>query len=383
MTSISMGIGLSSQSNWVLLETPGGGPAVRISLLENGTAEIEANGGGQVTITVAGSASYDGEYLIDTADLASGPINLVPPALSGSGTTAAGDTLPLVPGLWVYGGGDIAPTISYFSGSTNAVDASNPAMPTLLVDVADAGTVIAVSEQAAGVSGTRTAASNSVPIAAPPLEIDLVFSGAGSGSSTSSYTFPGATLGAADADRELYIATGGFRTGSSSSNVFNVTVGGVSATRVAEVIEAGSNLTVLNLHKVAVPVGTTADIVVSLSAGSISQSRIGIQVARVLKTGGTTVTDVATANVAQDVHPVDVETVDGGFALAAAFKSGNTTQPTITGLTARGTPYVDIDSGEFLSIAFDVVTTTGTRSINTRVNEVAPGRHIAAAIAFE
>jgi hypothetical protein len=53
---------------------------------------------GELTITVAAPAEYAGDYTVRTADLADGPVNLVPPQISGS--PRAGATLEALPGLW-------------------------------------------------------------------------------------------------------------------------------------------------------------------------------------------------------------------------------------------------------------------------------------------
>ena len=55
---------------------------------------------GEITLTVIEPAQFAGTYVVSTADLALGPVNLAPPIIEGG--TAAGDTVTAVPGLWAY-----------------------------------------------------------------------------------------------------------------------------------------------------------------------------------------------------------------------------------------------------------------------------------------
>lgn len=98
--------------------------------------EIELDGAtGVVTVTVTSPswyANYDagngpGVFTFDSADLANGPVNLVPPKVAvlndadASGTLTVGDTVGIAdppnddsyPGLWVYDPANGTPTVTY------------------------------------------------------------------------------------------------------------------------------------------------------------------------------------------------------------------------------------------------------------------------------
>ncbi|WP_299843944.1 hypothetical protein [uncultured Jannaschia sp.] len=84
--------------------------APEILLPEDGTIEIRAHDG-VVTLTITKSGNYDGEYEVDTTELATkDAINLKPAIISGEATM--GSTLTATPGLWVYDGVNPAPTIT-------------------------------------------------------------------------------------------------------------------------------------------------------------------------------------------------------------------------------------------------------------------------------
>ena len=53
---------------------------------------------GAIDITVTAPAEFAGTWSFTVADLAAGPVNLVPPAISG--TAAAGQVLSAADGLW-------------------------------------------------------------------------------------------------------------------------------------------------------------------------------------------------------------------------------------------------------------------------------------------
>ena len=59
-----------------------------------------AEGEGELVLTVTEPPAYAGEYRISAADLATGPVNLVPPQIAG--TPAPGGALTVVPGLWAH-----------------------------------------------------------------------------------------------------------------------------------------------------------------------------------------------------------------------------------------------------------------------------------------
>lgn len=94
---------------------------------------------------------------------------------------------------------------------------------------------------------------------------------AGSASNRTTYTFAAASIGAASADRVVIVAAGG--SSGSARTISSVTIGGVTA-NVA--VTQGSTTSVggrVGLYYLAVPSGTTADIVVTFS-GLMGNCRI-------------------------------------------------------------------------------------------------------------
>jgi hypothetical protein len=381
MTGYAIGIGISQQSGWSALVQLENGAPVRIFLLENGTVEVETDSD-QISVTISNSIYYDGQYTVLLTDFEQGPVNLVAPVLVDGGSAAVESTLSIIPGLWITNAVRADPVISYTASGENVVDASDPSAPTLSVSSSDAGTQLNVIETATDSAGVRHAQSNTVGVPAATQPITLEDSAVlNSGVSSTSATFSNANLGAAAAGRELFIAVGGFRTGSSAADVFSLTVDGISADKVAEAVSE-DNVAVVALFKSTVA-ATTADIVLSVGNGTISRQRCGIHVVRVVNAGGTTTGSTLEVDASGNSQAnLDLSVLNGDFAIAAAFKSGNTSQPTSSGLTLRGAPYSDIDTGEFLSLAFDTVTETETRSIAMNADETAPKRHVAVAAAF-
>jgi hypothetical protein len=64
------------------------------------TAVVTASDG-QLTIEVSEPPDYSGTYIVDTTDLATGPVNLVPPVLMHDGSPALSEVVFSRPGLWI------------------------------------------------------------------------------------------------------------------------------------------------------------------------------------------------------------------------------------------------------------------------------------------
>lgn len=74
-------------------------PQVTVTRLSDETLEVSA-AAAPVEITVTEPAEFAGSYTADLADLATGPVNLAPPRVSG--TPAPGAVLDAVAGLWIH-----------------------------------------------------------------------------------------------------------------------------------------------------------------------------------------------------------------------------------------------------------------------------------------
>lgn len=146
------------------------------SLTENLTdAELEINGAtGAVTITMTSPAIYatynagngPGVFTFSGADLASGPVNLVPPQVIDDGTPAEGETLTLTPGLWVYEPDNGGLESANYQWQRNGVDIAGATAASYTLVSADAGTDVRVRESLSDNAGSATSSSAAVSAAA-------------------------------------------------------------------------------------------------------------------------------------------------------------------------------------------------------------------------
>jgi hypothetical protein len=132
-------------------------------------------GSGGVTITVgAGAASLDidvvspavyaGSYTIALADLAAGPVNLVP--VAAEGVQGAGNQLTVRPGLWIYDGAGGAPLLTY-EWQPQAAGAGTVFGSTYTQTAIDATFGVRLIETATTGAGQRTGLIDAVPIPFP------------------------------------------------------------------------------------------------------------------------------------------------------------------------------------------------------------------------
>ncbi len=92
------------------------------------------------------------------------------------------------------------------------------------------------------------------------------------GTTQSTYTFSGVSIGAADANR--YVVVGLALRAAGNRTISSVTIGGVTATSAVDLDgDAGGNTTRAALFIAAVPTGTTADVVMTLS-GSAARAAV-------------------------------------------------------------------------------------------------------------
>ena len=128
-------------------------------------AELEINGAtGTVTITVTSPAvyaTYDagngaGVFIFDSAGLATGPVNLVPPQVIDDGTPAEGETLTLTPGLWVYQPDNGGLGSASYQWQRDGADIPGATSASYTLVSADTGADISVEETLADNGGSRT-----------------------------------------------------------------------------------------------------------------------------------------------------------------------------------------------------------------------------------
>ena len=141
------------------------------------------------------------------------------------------------------------------------------------------------------------------------------------------YTFAGQNLGSAASDRYIVVAVMSRKAGASTS-ISSVTVGGVTATIVAQTSNTVSNTSVTGIAIAAVPTGVTGDVVVTFGAAT-ARCAIGLYRADNLLSATAHDTDNSTA-----ADPtVNLDIPSSGFAVATGVTGTGGTGTTWTGLT--------------------------------------------------
>lgn len=145
-------------------------PEVSISTLIDNTLEV-TGGAGWIELTLTNPADFAGTYTADLADLASGPINLVLPEVTG--LAAEGEVLTAVEGLWIYDSAAGTPTQS-FQWQLGGVDISGATAASYTVQAGDVGQEINVVETQTDAYGARAASSAAVGAFDPSLDTSLI-----------------------------------------------------------------------------------------------------------------------------------------------------------------------------------------------------------------
>lgn len=141
----------------------------------------------------------------------------------------------------------------------------------------------------------------------------------------SSYTFSGQSIGAASSDRLVVVCIG--YTAAGTVTTTSLTIGGNAASQAVEVTTSGGDKGSVAIYYLAVPTGTTADVVASLSG---SASRCDIEVFTL--TGLTSTTPTTTNSDTASPPSAAVTPAAGGVVIGMA-KSVASTSCTWTNLT--------------------------------------------------
>lgn len=204
---------------------------------------------------------------------------------------------------------------------------------------------------------------NTPPIASEPPSVALV-SSASSSANLSSYTFAGMALGDADPTRVILVAVVGLDVGSIVPT--GCTVAGVTATLVA----SGVSITATGsaqIYAVALPSGTTGDVVVTCS-GAIG--RVAVIVWRALNMTSLTPYDTATSDA--DPAVLDCNTTGACIAVACGFWN-NTTPAAWTGLTEDVDDTVEGSQYTGASATINTAATPRSISVNCGTTSYAVG----------
>lgn len=229
----------------------------------NGEAELASAGAGSITITTP--TVYAGTDAVDLDALSGAPHNLAAPDIIDDASPAAGETLSLTPGLWLYDTAHPAPALSY-QWRRDGVTIAGATATTYVLQAADAGTTITVAETATQNSaGSATAVSAGISVAASGGGDTTTFTHNEThdpGSSFTGHTFSNVPIGAAASDRTVFVF--GFKSGGVADPT-GVTIGGITASMNASSLASlpEINFQNLSLWHATIPTGSSVDIDVS------------------------------------------------------------------------------------------------------------------------
>lgn len=199
-----------------------------------------------------------------------------------------------------------------------------------------------------------------IPLLAGDTKPSLVYLGNNiDTNSLSTYTFASQPLGVEFSTRKIVVGVTTRINGTLTGTIDSVTVAGVAATQIANRRTAsGADSYIANMYIVAVPTGTTGDIVVTTNAAAVN-CYVGFYSARNVSS---TPFDTATAGATGGTSTVtlDVDTLNGSIVIACGMNLN--AGFTWTGVTADNTTV----SGVYrLSTASHVTTSAETpRAVN-------------------
>lgn len=171
-----------------------------------------------------------------------------------------------------------------------------------------------------------------IHIAAPVLE-KVFQSTATNAADQSAYTFTSVDFGAADSSRELLVVIAGKFPAISTRTLSSVTIGGVSAS--VETLISASGQSGLTIALVALPTGTSGDIVVTWGGGSVNNCSIAVYRVTNRTSSGTGSTNVVSAavSITGSLNLSGINIPSGGFILSTILLDGNITGLSHTGVT--------------------------------------------------
>jgi hypothetical protein len=155
-------------------------------------------------------------------------------------------------------------------------------------------------------------------------------------SDLTTYTFSTQNLGTAASDRYI-IVNAATSVSSGAGSISSVTVQGISATSVVSKTQAANTANVNTLWIVAVPTGTTGNVVVTAGSAAV---RCGIALWSATGLGSATAYDTAVDDTVLGVNPSASTTIDceaNGFIVSSSMIGNNATTSGCawTGLTER------------------------------------------------
>ncbi|TXH52793.1 MAG: hypothetical protein E6Q97_14870 [Desulfurellales bacterium] len=215
-----------------------------------------------------------------------------------------------------------------------------------------------------------------IPSSMTPKPVDIVYLGEAYQASGTDGNFASFPLGTAAADRIIVLCvqcTNNTGTGFANTTVINVTLGGVTMTRI---VEAGFGNRNGGIFILAVPAGTSATIITSRGTNA-THKIAGWAVYNALSA---TPTD---SNIAQmtTATSVNVNTLTGGGVIAMGCQQGITSRTyTFTGVNEDLDN--DIAAGDFAAGHIDNIPKATPRTVTVTPSATVSGQGVAAAVSF-
>lgn len=262
-------------------------PPIEVTIEVDNTVTLQA-GSGDVTLTVDSPAEYAGSYVFDPDALQSGPVNLVPPALTGPD---ADGLVNQRQGLWVYDAAVAAPVVqSQWMQNGTALPGETGATYTAVPGPADHD--ITLLETATDLNGTVSVPS--APVTVPgitgPAEVLVLADERTRTGSASSFTLTGLALGTEAPTRDIILVS--CLVGNGGVVTTGVQIAGIPATQITTAQSEGSRLVSVSAWQARVPTGSTGDVSLTTSANSSRQhitlyQGVGLTVENAIGVGGT------------------------------------------------------------------------------------------------
>lgn len=194
-----------------------------------------------------------------------------------------------------------------------------------------------------------------------------------SAADAATYTFTGLDIGTADVDR-LVIACLTFRA-SGTPTITSVTIGGIEATIDVDSRNTSNNLSAASIRHASVPLGTTADVVVTLSGNAVLMGVV-VYTTTVYDGSAPTKTGTATRGDTAGTMQLTLNTPDTGFQIAVATSFGGTNRKITTASAKDGAIGVAV-----VNCANNAATWTGLVEDSEVTMEAGAGAVMAACIA--
>lgn len=346
MSAISLSLGLATCASGSVEPT---GPTVALALtpLADGTIEATVDES-TLTVTVVEPEEFAGTYTVDSAELESGPVALLPPLISGTGDI--GTTISRSrPGLWLFTG--TAPLVA-MQWMRATFEVPGAVASEYLVSGADAAATLSLRETVTDANGARSSASNGIAI---PVVSEFAVGFVANGSTdysvaTTALTVPGLGFGAEHPRRDLFVAVGIlYGPATSDANITGVSIGGVPATPV---VASDPRNGPVEIWRARVPSGQTGSISATTNFACVT---IGAAVYRAIDAR---VAATATGSVAgETVVGLPVATTAGSVVVAAG-KSANSGALSLSGVTALHAG--DMRTSDFFASGLSVETVAQT-----------------------